>query len=672
MQRIELLTMKIRNFKGFEEFTFEPSGQNQRIYGENGTGKSSIYDAFSWVLFGKDSHDSAAFVWKPLDKHNKEINHLETEVELTLDIDGSELILSRMVSEKWTRKRGSDSKSFEGHETVYRIDGIKTTKTKYMKKIEEIIPEETFKQLTNVYFIAEVMKTKDRRSLLFSLVENVTDQEVIESKKELKPLNKILNDRSVDDMRQLITEEKRNVNKDLDRIPDRIDEVDRSIPDLSGLDKENLNTRLSSVSQAIQEVEEKIASFSNGSRVTNLRSETQTKEAELQTAKSNYQLKLNASIEDLQNERTELFDAAMEANNDLMDEESTQQNLQKEIESFESEIKDIESEQDKLREKFKKVHEESYPEFDEHKQSCSVCGQDYPADKQEEIKANYDKEKEQFNIDKAKQLEEINLTGKELTKQKESYADSIKEKQEKLADPSLIERLTKQRDKVKEQHEAVKKQIEDTKNQVTPFEESDEYKTLRKEIEAIQEEIKQHQESSEEQLADMKKELNEYKQDKEVINNDLYQFNLVEKQEKRKEELIEEEKALSTRFGELEAQLFLLDEFVRTKVSMLTDRINDQFEFVEFKLFDQQLNGGLKEICEPIVNGVPFSNALNNGGRIKAGLDIINTLSRIHGISVPIFIDNAEGLTEDVNVKTQMIELIATKGQEKLKIEGVA
>lgn len=672
MQRIELLTMKIRNFKGFKELTFEPSGQNQRVYGENGTGKSSIYDAFSWVLFGKDSHDSAAFAWKPLDKHNKEINHLETEVEVVLNIDDTELKLSRMISEKWKRKRGSDSKSFEGHETVYRVDGIKTTKTKYMKKIEEIIPEETFKQLTNVYFIAEVMKSKDRRSLLFSLVENVSDQEVIDSKKALKPLNNILNDRSVDDMRQLITEEKRNVNKDLERIPDRIDEVDRSMPDLSNIDQEELNQQLEESSKRISKAEEELASISNGNQLTKLKSELETKQAKLQTARSDYQIQQNESIEEMIKEKNELFNEAMEANNALKDEESIRQNLESEIKSFESETEDIEKEIIRLREQFKDVHSRGYPEFDEHQKTCSLCGQDLPEDKKAEVEANYEKEKEEFNLNKSKRLEEINDIGKELTKQKESYAESIQEKKEQLADESLIERLTKQRDKIKDEHEAVKQKIEDIRNQAIPFEDTAIYGSINAGIENLKLDIKGLKESADEQYQEKKHELNHLKAKREEIQDSLYQFKQVEKQEKRKEELIEEEKALSSRYGELEEHLFLLDEFVRTKVSMLTDRINEQFELVEFKLFEEQINGGLKEICEPLVNGVPFSNGLNSAARINAGLDIINTISRIEGVSAPIFVDNSESITKLIDTEAQTIQLIVTEGQEELKIEGVA
>lgn len=669
MKNITLENMIIRNFKGFKEFELNADGHDLKIYGDNATGKSTIFDAFSWVLFGKDSHDSANFAWKPLDKKNNEINHLETEVELLLNIDGEQLQLSRMVIEKWTRRRGSDSKTFEGHETAYRLDGIKTTQAKYKKKIEEVISEDTFKQLTNVYFVAETMKSKDRRDLLFSLVEEVTDEDVIASNKALKPLEAILDGRSVDDKRTLITEEKRSVKKDLDRIPDRIDEVDRSVPDLSKLDQKELNKELKEAEDVIISKEEEIASFSNGSHVTNLRSTLQTKVAELQTAKSEYQLKVNDSVETLQQKKQELFEKAMDANNAVTDAEGKEVGVKKEIESKKKDIEGIVKQLTDLRDRFMIVKRNAYPDFEEHKATCSLCGQDYPEDKQAEMKENYEKEMAEFNANKATQLERINAEGKEWTVTKEGLKAEITELEEALTVKSDMHKLVKKRNDLKKEYEAIKQQIENIKSKAAPFENSIEYNSLNAAIEKMKNEIKELQESSEDQLKEKRAELQELKANKEEIQDKLYQFKLTDKQVARKQELIQDEKALSVRYGELENQLYLLDEFVRAKVSMLTGRINDQFELVEFKLFEEQINGGLKEICEPLVDGVPFSSGLNSAARINAGLDIIGTLSRLEGINAPIFIDNSESITRLLDTEAQTIQLIVTEGQTELKIE---
>lgn len=669
MKEIKLTDIVIRNFKGFKEFKLEAEGNDLKVYGDNATGKTTIFDAFSWVLFGKDSNDSASFAWKPLDKNNNEINHLETEVEIQLDIDGQTLELSRMVKEKWTRKRGSNSESFEGHESEYRIDGIKTTLTKYKKKIEEVISEDTFKQLTNVYYVAETMKVKDRRSLLFSLVEEVTDQEVIDSKKELKPLEAILDGRSVDDKRQLITEERRNVKRDLDRIPDRIDEVDRSMPDLTLLDQDELNKEVEKVNKAINEKESDISSYSNGDQLSNFRAELKSKEAELKTARSEYRLHQNDSIGDLQDEKQEVKNRLSVANDNLATEHIENGRIEYDIKVHEKKIESLNVSISELRDHYKKVAAKTYPDFDEHKKTCALCGQDYPEDQQEQMINNYEKERAQFNQEKAEKLENINDEGRKYKEKIEQAKEDLEEKWKLITVNTKFKELEVVSSDVKKELDEIDKQIADIREQRIPFEQSEDYIRITKEIESLEQELSDFQKGNREKTAEMESELDNLKEEKEKLQNQLYQFKLVEKQEARRNELIDDEKKLASRYGELDNQLFLLDEFVRTKVSLLTSKINDQFNLVTFKLFEEQINGGLKEVCEPLVDGVPFSSGLNSAARINAGLDIINTLSRLEGVSAPIFVDNSESITALIETDAQTIQLIVTEGQDKLKIE---
>src|SRR5699024_389948 len=112
--KIKLIKMLIRNFKGFKQFELVPNGENLAVHGDNGTGKTSLYDAFLWCLFGKNSADQSdtKFDWKPLNKENEPIHHLETEVIITLDIDGLIKEFGRNIQEKWTKKRGSITETF--------------------------------------------------------------------------------------------------------------------------------------------------------------------------------------------------------------------------------------------------------------------------------------------------------------------------------------------------------------------------------------------------------------------------------------------------------------------------------------------------------------------------------------------------------------------------------
>lgn len=675
MKTITIKTIKLRNFKGFKEYEINVNDSDLTIYGETGSGKTTIFDAFWYVLFGKNSQNKQDFPWKPLNENNEPVHHLETEVELILTVDGQELKLARTTKENWTKKRGFEATEFTGHTTTYRIDDLKKSKTDFNKIVAELIDEESFKQLTNIYYIPEVMDKKERRKMLFELSGDLIDQAVIDSDKKLAPLNKILEGRTVDDKRSLISEEKTALNSQIKELAVRIDEADRFSSELentlTGVDKKELEKEKEDLQKQLFELEQEISSFINGSFVTNKRSELQTKRAELETKRSEYQVGQNKKVDGLQKEKQELFELAMDAQNSFLEEERKVKAFASDIKNKEGSIKSIEADQENLRNEFFKVRDSVFLEFDEHKATCQFCGQDYPAEKKEEIKASYDAEAAAFNVDKARKLEEINSKGSSLNEKKTLLESEISDLKTILEVKTEYEKAEKKRDELKAQHEVIKEQIKSIQSSSTPFEETEEYAAMSKVIKGIELEIESANQSSESELLVKKTRINNLKTKIVEVSDTLYQFVMVKKQEERKDELTLEERTKSARYGELEQQLFLLDEFVRTKVALLTDKINSEFQIVEWKLFDTAINGGLEEVCEPTVEGRPFTGGLSNGERINAGADIVNTLSRLKEVKVPIFIDNAEGVTNwKVEVEPQLIQLIATKDQKELKIES--
>lgn len=675
MKTITIKNMKMRNFKGFKEFELNANDTDLTIFGETGSGKTTVFDAFWYVLFGKNSQNKQDFPWKPLDEDNNPIHHLETEVELILTVDGQELKLARMTKENWTKKRGFETSEFTGHTTTYRVDDLKKSKTDFNKIVAELIDEESFKQLTNIYYVPEVMDKKERRKMLFELSGDLSDQTVIESDKKLAPLTKILEGRTIDDKRALIAEEKVNLKNQIKEIAVRIDEADRFssalASSLTGINKEELEKEKESLNKQLLELEQEISSFINGSFVLNKRSEIQTERANLETKRSEYQVNQNKKIDGLQKGKQEVFELAMDAQNAFLKEEEKINRMQSEIASKENSIKKIVEEQNQLRNDFFKAREDAFPNFDEHKTTCQFCGQEYPPEELEKIKANYEAEATDFNVKKARSLEEINKNGVTLNESKALLEAEIADLKTILEVKVDYEKAEKERDQLKAQHEVIKEQIKAIQSATVPFEETKEYTAINKTIKEIETEIESANQSSESELLIKKTRLNALKAKIEEVSDTLYQFVMVKKQEQRKDELTAEEKTKSARYGELEKQLFLLDEFVRTKVALLTDKINSQFQIVEWKLFDTAINGGLEEVCEPTVEGRPFTGGLSNGERINAGADIVNTLSKMKEVKVPIFIDNAEGVTNwKVEVEPQLIQLIATKDQKELKIES--
>lgn len=662
--QIKLLKMTIRNFKGIQAYELTPEGETVNVQGDNGTGKTTLYDAFLWALFGKNSTDQSdsKFDWKPLDSQGNELHHLETEVELLLDVDGQEKKLSRMIAEKWTKKRGSIEDTFSGHSTTFKIDDLSVKKKEYTDYLDDLIGEERFKLLTNVNYFPEVLDWKKRREVLIEMVGDITDADVIASNNDLKPLTELLKGKSAEELMKLTKQQMKQANADIKALPSRIDEVDRSLPDLTGLDREQLQEDEYAKERLISQYQEDILNIKNGDGQSKLKNNLANKQLEYREALADYNDKQKEEVygfEEMlqakQSERNELTNKLSTAKNKLTENEF-------EIKNNNSQLETLVYEKDQLSKQFFEVRDKAMASFDEHRTTCKMCGQELPADQIEEIKANYQKEVEEFNQNKATRLEEIQIKGKEK-------ADQIKELEYKFTDSNEtcfgismdIEGLELTMESLDKSIKEITSEIEEIKAKQTPFEETDIGQKLVEEGKKIQAKIDAGDANHEDDIELLNEKIDIVKAELLLINDDLYKFTTYANQYKRKQELIDSEKEISAHYGVLQTQLYLLEEFTRTKVNLLTDAINDKFKFVKFKLFEENINGGLEEVCEPTVDGNNYSTGLNNAARINAGLDIINTLMDYYQTKVPVFIDNAEGVNELIGIDTQLITLSVSK-----------
>ena len=166
---IKIYNLKLKNFKGIKDLEIVFDGKDTNIYGRNATGKTTIFDAFKWLFFDKDSNDRKDFNIKTLDEKNNPIHYLEHEVEATLIIDGQDMNFKKMLKEKWIKKRGQEQQEFSGHETNYWIDEVPIKKKDYEEKINSIIPESLFKLITDPLFFNNQMSWKERRELLINI-----------------------------------------------------------------------------------------------------------------------------------------------------------------------------------------------------------------------------------------------------------------------------------------------------------------------------------------------------------------------------------------------------------------------------------------------------------------------------------------------------------------------
>ncbi len=646
MKRIELVNLSLRNFKGVSEFVLDAQGRNVKVYGDNATGKTTLFDGFIWLLFDKDSQNKKDFQVKTVSKSGEEIHNLEHEVGATFLVDYQPLSLRKIFKEKWTKKRGEATPNFTGHTTDYYVNDVPSRKKEYMEAVTQLIDENIFKLLTSPLYFNEQLSWKERRELLLTIAGDVTSEEVISNNPALSALESILKGRSIDDHRKVIIAKRTEINRELDRIPVRIDEVRRALIDMTGLNEQELHDEITFLQTSISQKEDELHRIQNGSEITEKQQQVRRIETQLIELKNQYSEDSYGELNRLREMISSQKYKVVQLRRDIEQKEKDYQSYEKHIQAKKQEIQD-------LRDKWNDVNVQT---FGEHQTSCITCGQVLPVDKVKEAI-------EHFNLQKSRNLESISKTGKDVAKQLEQVEFNYS---------AVKNELIALRAEFKHQDEQLQQMItsmEHTDSTTKRFEDTDGYKEKQLEISQINDQIQSLRHSGVEEANEVRQAILQLKQEVQKINQDLAQFEQQRKAEERIAHLEVEEKKLAAEFEKLESELYLTEEFIRSKVNLLEQKINNKFKYARFKLFDQQINGGLTETCETLYEGVPYSRGLNNAARINVGLDIISTLIEHFGVTAPIFVDNSEAVTRLIDVNAQVISLIVSEKDKVLRID---
>ncbi len=648
---MKLLSLKLKNFKGIRDFALDAQGEDVSVYGDNATGKTTLMDSFLWLLFGKDSQDKKDFDIKTLDQDGNALPGLDHEVEGVLDLEGQTLTLKKIYKEVWTKKRGSATATFAGHTTDHFIDGVPVKKKEYEDKIAEIADESIFKLLTNPRFFNDQMHWQDRRKLLLEICGDVSDQEVIASDKALKALPEILGDRSMDKHRDYIRAQLTRINKELQQIPIRIDEATRALPELPKSGKAAYENELNILNSLKRDTEARRLRLESGGEIAEKQKALRELEAEL----LDMQNELRAGIM----EQAKAERVSMERTRQQMDNLSatirTKQNI---LRDNQAEIERLEDRMAQLRGDWDREDKKAFS-F-EQDDTCPTCGQALPA---EQLEAAREKALADFNQAKARKLEGITRQGKDDRARAGELAlqNAGLEKEIQAAEEQLKE-LQQEEAKIRERLDELNAKAEDTVNDPAYVEKAAGKQILMDAIEALKA-------GNREAIAEIDAEIVELNTRLEAARLSLSAYEAHVKGEARIKELEAQERELAAEYECLEGELYLTEQFVRAKVRLLEDKINAHFEHARFKLFNVLVNGGVEECCETTYQGVPWGTGLNNGAQINVGIDIINTLSEHYGFSAPIFADNAESVTEIIPTDAQLIRLVVSAGDKKLRVE---
>lgn len=643
--RVKLKHLKLSNFKGIKDL-FIDFKENTEIYGNNGTGKTTIFDAYSWLLWDKDSLNRKDFGIKPWLKNGEETHNLESIVEGVLLVDDKEVILTKVYKEVWTKKRGQLTETFTGNTTDYYINSVPVKKTDYNKRISEIFNEETFYLLSNLKYFNEVLDKQKRKEILFNFIDEVKKDDLIKVNENLKKLD--LENYTVDELRSMAKSTAKKINQDIDSIPARIDELIKSKNDF---DFTELEKDREKIEKELLKLDEQIQSTS---KISDTIKEKSTKISELEEEKR----KLIKGVEEAFRKKQEEIDERYYKNKSEHDNKVSE--LKSKISEHEvslsieySKKSNVESEiemLDKLIKELRKQYETCYSEQFDGSLVCPTCNREYDSDKKNEII-------EAFNLSKSNNLETIMNDGKnkkiELENRKKTL-ESIK-----LAISSLEGAI-----KTEKQNLADLGEFTIQKATASKIEEPARVKEIDEEIQRIEQEIKEVAQGDNtalvEERAKKQSELNS-------IIGKLALDKQNEELDKRIKDYESKEKELAKEFEKQQEIIFLCEEYVKTYSNLVEDKVNSMFDFVKFKLFETQINGGILETCEVTYNGVPYWD-LNSAMKINAGLDIINAFSKKLDIYVPVFIDNAESITEPRKLDTQTIKLTVNKNDKELNI----
>lgn len=635
----------LQNFKCCKNATYTFDGKNVTVCGANGSGKTTIFDAFTWILFGKDSLDNAKFEIRPLDVDGKQIDNVEICVAATLDIDGKEVELKKTQKQNWVKKRGSEHPVLQGNVNEYEIDGYPHSEKDYKEYINGIVSDDLFKMLTNPTYFPN-MPWKEQRATIMKFASDVSDIEIAEElyqgnafAEEL--VSEIEKAPSTDDIKNKYQKSLNELKKKQIELPVRIDEISNSKVDIDFAELELLKN---SLNEQIADVKSKIADtdkqFEEYQKLSDGIMELKFAESDLVRKANEENTKARREIEDKISDKKFL----------LRQTEKTVDDCERQINISKHHSVSLNESIESYRNQYRQTQELV---FDENSLVCSYCGQEYPQDRKEQIKAEFESKK----ATEIKKITELGNKAKaELDKEKENIESLEKELVEHRKSLEIlnnaIESLEKQLSKLPESIDVTGTE----KYKVIQFKiaEAEEMMSKMNNADEVRKSLNYELECSQSQLIECEKKMAMSQKNIEIDG--------------RIAELQEEQREVAQKIADVEKMLYLLDEFIKYKLDKISDSINAMFDGISFKLFDIQLNGGVKEVCECTVNGVPYGS-LNNGHRIIAGLQIIKALQTLYEVYMPVFVDNAESVN-DFNLPTMDCQMILLKvSDEDLKVE---
>lgn len=658
MKQITIKSLRLLNFKGVRDLSIDFKDETN-IYGRNTAGKTTVFDAFLWLLFGKDSTDRKDFEIKTLDEDNNPFHKLTHEVTGVLDVNGDEVTIRHSYKEKWPTKKGTAQTTFSGHENEYFWNDVPCSLKEYQEKIASIVDESIFKLITNTQYFA-AMKWQDKRQVLLSIAGEISNEEVFGTLEgDFEELQKALTQgKSIEEFRKQINAKKKIIRDEKDLLPSRIDEAKRSLPDFVNYGE--AEKKLAATEKAISDVEKVI---NDSSLALQEKQNEKTAKAQKVQALSRQISEIEFTEKNRVQENTRLRENKIQdAKRDLNNKREELIRVNNDITRLTAQKDSLNIKRDELRTKWAQTNATQL-EFKAGEFDCPACQRPFEATNIEERKTELTTN---FNKDKAAKLADINTTGTGYKTEAEAIEKRL---QELLATANeLTTAGTSAKNAIaKLEEENTNLSANDEQQYLSAMAAHEEYVKLTSEVKALNEEIavpiNLDNSAQQAKRKELQLQIDELKEG-------LAGKGQREKLESRIAELQSQEESMAQQLAQYEGIEFSINQYNLAKMNMLTDKVNNMFRIVKFKMFNDQINGGLEETCIMLINGVPYSDA-NTASKINAGVDVISVLSNYYQVHAPIFIDNRESVTDILETESQIVNLIVSPKDKKLRVEAI-
>lgn len=652
---IKFKKIRIRNFRGLVSFDANLEGRSVRISGANGLGKSSVADAITWVLFGKDSRRRTAFPIDPVDDEGRIIHNLDVSVELEMLIDGQPTTLRRRRSEKWVQKRGMTREQLDGHQTTCYIDGRPLPSSDFSSHVDTIVKEELFRALTTPDYFPSLPMDQQYR-LLVKIVGTRTLAEIAAKDEEAMKVVDELGQRSIDQYRQGLSYDLQRTRKELETIPVRLSEVQGFIEQVKakGADGKTAQRHAKGIEEKLRQVTQEIDSMAGVVRAENARYNDQR--AYIQQLRQQ-----RAAIEDRiekQNREARTLHQSLvcKAKEELEATEERHTAAKTMLGLHERRLKDLEQQLEDFRSRWEEVERLSFS-WNAEEAVCPTCGQPLPQDQADQKRVEAEM---RFNERKMRQQDALDEEGKKLAASKQRLQDLSAAAREEMATaerlmPEARERLSKAEAEPIEQAD---------------YHDASDWQRLSSEIDQRMKELEQTTQAQEPpQLAALRTEEQAYRKELRLLEQTIDRSKQIDEYIRREKELQKQRTTLSGEVARMQTRLEAAERLQLMEANDLQKRVNELFPSVRFRLSRELLNGREVGHCELSVDGVPYSG-LSTSERINAGLELINALARHYNIVAPIVIDNAEAVNKVAPTLGQQI-LLEVSPAKKLSVEQI-